>query len=295
MFHVEQTQLHLKEEQDKVYIKTKDFLVSGEEFSLIHNSKHGYLETHPQPPEDKLSLYYESEDYISHVDNKHGLLAFLYRSVKKYTLQRKINLANNLSDKKGRLLDIGSGTGDFLLTAKNRGWKILGVEPNQKARARAKTKNIDCVASIADLRGQKFDVISLWHVLEHMPDLENTIEQILDMLDPGGHLIIAVPNFNSFDARYYEKFWAAYDVPRHLWHFSRRSMKSLFEPRLYQKKIAPMMFDSFYVSLLSEKYQSGRQFSLRAFWIGLRSNLSAWCTKEYSSLIYCYQKPISGN
>ena len=127
-------------------------------------------------------------------------------------------------------------------------------------------------------------------MLEHLPDLENTIIAIQELLTPNGILIVAVPNYNSFDANYYKGFWAAYDTPRHLWHFSQKAMRKLFSKNIKLLKIQPMLFDSFYVSLLSEKYKTGNSFSLKALWIGLWSNISALKTKEYSSLIYCYKK-----
>lgn len=289
MFHVEQEKDLGLNNQDKGLV-IKDFLVSGEEFSLSKNEEHGFLQTYPQPDVDDLSKYYESDAYISHTDSKKGLMAFLYQQVKGYALRKKVSIIKKLNSGTGSLLDIGAGTGDFLKSAQKKGWKISGVEPSEKAREIASEKKIILKESIDAVNGQKFDVVTLWHVLEHLPDLEANIQKIESMVADGGTLIIAVPNFNSRDAIHYQNFWAAYDVPRHLWHFSQNSMRSIFSSDFKLVKTMPMLFDAFYVSLLSEKYKTGNGFSLRAFWVGLRSNLAAMKSTEYSSLIYCFQK-----
>ncbi len=280
----------MKNTQKSIYLKTKDFLVTGEEFSLLYDQEREMLITSPQPAIENLSKYYESEEYISHTDSKKGLVSFLYQIVKKRALQKKLNLIASLNNGTGNLLDIGAGTGDFLKQAKSKSWKISGVEPNGSARNLAQEKGVILKESITDFKGKKFDVITLWHVLEHLPNLEETISKIENLLKPGGILIIAVPNYKSFDATYYKSNWAAYDVPRHLWHFSRKSMEVLFSKDMELEKIKPMIFDSYYVSLLSEKNKTGKQNLIKAFFIGLRSNFSAWTTGEYSSLIYCFKK-----
>ncbi len=280
----------MRKKQEHIPIKVKDFLVSGEEFSLVPNAQFGFLETHPQPRPEDISFYYESEDYISHTDASKGVLAFLYQWVKKYSLRKKVKLIDQLnSSNKGSLLDIGAGTGEFLKVASEKGWNITGVEPNKKAIAFARTKNIELQESLDGLVGRKFDVVTLWHVLEHLPDLKKTLQKIESFVKKGGSLVIAVPNFNSLDAKHYQEFWAAYDVPRHLWHFSQESMQLIFSSEMKLEKTKPMVFDSFYVSLLSEKYKTGKKFSLKAFVVGLRSNVSAWRSGEYSSLMYCFK------
>lgn len=272
------------------HLKIKDFLVSGEKFSLTENEEHGFLETRPQPKAEELSKYYESDAYISHTDSKKGLLAFLYQQVKRYSINKKVGLIKKLNTATGSLLDIGAGTGDFLKAAQDKGWNIFGIEPSEKAREIASEKNIQLKESIDEVLGEKFDVVTLWHVLEHLPNLESSIQKIESLIADGGILIIAVPNFNSRDAIHYKNFWAAYDVPRHLWHFSQSSIRSIFSSELKLVETKPMLFDAFYVSLLSEKYKTGKGFSLRAFWVGFRSNLAAMKSKEFSSLIYCFKK-----
>jgi len=270
--------------------KVKDYLVTGETFELIYDSEKEMLITNPKPATENLFKYYESEDYISHTDSKKGIVSYLYQTVKKRALQKKVTLINFLNNGSGSLLDIGAGTGDFLKQAQEANWKVSGVEPNEGAKKLAEEKGINLQESINDLNGKTFDVITMWHVLEHVPNLEETISTIEKLLKPEGTLIIAVPNYKSFDAKYYKEHWAAYDVPRHLWHFSQTSMRKLFSENLQLVKTKPMVFDSFYVSLLSEKNKTGKQNLIKAFFVGMRSNLSAWNTKEYSSLIYCFKK-----
>jgi 2-polyprenyl-3-methyl-5-hydroxy-6-metoxy-1,4-benzoquinol methylase len=278
--------------KQNVYITTKDYLVSGETFDLVLNSDKDILITSPSPQTEDLAKYYESDSYISHTDSQKGAIAFLYQKVKKHALKKKLQLVGQLQKEKGCLLDIGTGTGEFIYEAKKNGWKISGIEPNDGARNLAKKKGVHLENSIDAFVGQKFDVITLWHVLEHLPDLDSTLEKIESLLNENGTVLIAVPNYNSYDAKFYNIYWAAFDVPRHLWHFSQSFMKTLFSPKLKLVKTKPMLFDSFYVSLLSEKYKSGATFSLKAFFIGLWSNILAWRSSEYSSLIYCYKKQL---
>lgn len=276
--------------EEKIYLSTKDFLVSGESFELIYDSEFDFLKTFPQPNVEELSKYYESQEYISHTDEKRDLFSKLYQLVKKWSLQKKTKLIFDQNNGVGTLLDIGAGTGDFLRIAKEKGWQVQGTEPNKKASKLALEKGIELKPLLNDFEGKHFDVVTLWHVLEHIPNLEETILKLSALVKPNGTLIIAVPNFKSFDANHYGKFWAAFDVPRHLWHFSKESIKKLFAENFELEKVEPMIFDSFYVSLLSEKYKTGNKFSLKAIWIGLKSNLKAQHTKEYSSHIYCFRK-----
>jgi 2-polyprenyl-3-methyl-5-hydroxy-6-metoxy-1,4-benzoquinol methylase len=270
-----------------VYIKVQDHSVSKENFELLLDPELELLKTHPQPELEKLGAYYESEDYISHTDAKRSLFEKIYHWVKSYSLKKKVGIINFYQPKKGRLLDIGAGTGDFLVTAKTAGWQVTGIEPNENAKKLAISKGVSFENTVESIQNQQFDVITMWHVLEHVPDVVKQINELKRLLTPDGTLIIAVPNYKSFDAQHYGAFWAAYDVPRHLWHFSKTSVEKLVSrEKMKVVKILPMIFDSFYVSLLSEKYKNGRMNFVSAFWIGLRSNLKAKRTKEYSSHIY---------
>ncbi len=271
----------------KHFLTVKDYSVSGETFDLYLDETFDMLITHPQPSLENLGKYYESEDYISHTDNKRSLFEKLYHFIKTIALKNKLNLINSLQPNKGRILDIGAGTGEFLSVAKNDGWEIIGVEPNERAKSIAINKGISFVEHTSELENQSIDVISMWHVLEHVPDLDKQIKELKRLLKPTGTLIIAVPNFKSFDAKHYGKFWAAYDVPIHYWHFSKTAIKLIFEKEaILLEKILPMKFDSFYVSLLSEKYKSGKMNFIKAFFIGLQSNVKASQNFEYSSHIY---------
>lgn len=271
------------------YLKTKDYTVTGETFELLYDPELEMLITSPQP--EDLKKYYESESYISHTDANENFVDRIYQRVKKISLQKKIKLVDRYSNRKKSLLDVGAGTGDFLAMAQQKGWTVSGVEPNVKAKNKAQQKGIALQQNLDELQGRQFQVISLWHVLEHLPNLEEQISKLKDLLLEDGVLVIAVPNFKSFDAKHYQNFWAAYDVPRHLWHFSKTAIEQLFAKHgMELVNTKPMVFDAFYVSLLSEKYKTGKQNLLKAFYIGLRSNCKAWRSKEYSSQIYVLKK-----
>jgi len=269
------------------FIECKDHTVSGEDFKLYHDKTHDMLITFPKPDNQNLSKYYESEDYISHTDSKRSLFEKLYHIVKNYSLTKKVKLITRLNNGVGNLLDVGAGTGDFLAYAKKSHWSVQGIEPNESARVLAKSKDVQLDSESSAFVSNSFDVITMWHVLEHVPDLDTQIKELKRLLKPGGYLIIAVPNFKSYDANYYKSYWAAYDVPRHLWHFSKKSIRKLFsKEHVFLENVIPMKFDSFYVSLLSEKYKNGKMNFLKSFWVGCVSNIKAKRTKEYSSHIY---------
>ena len=270
----------------KHFLNVKDYSVSQETFELLHDEELDMLITHPQPSLEKLPSYYESVDYISHTDGNKSLFEKMYQFVKSIALKNKLKSINSQSQK-GRILDIGAGVGDFLSVAKNDGWQTIGIEPSDKAKAIAKNKGVSFVESLSELESNSFDVITMWHVLEHVPDLENQIKELKRLIKPTGTVIIAVPNFKSYDAAHYGNFWAAYDIPIHLWHFSKTAIQKLFaKENLELVKVLPMKFDSFYVSLLSEKYKTGKMNFIKAFYIGLKSNWKGNQNSEYSSHIY---------
>ena len=272
------------------YLKVKDHSVSGEEFQLIFNEDTEILETFPAPNEDQLSKYYKSEDYISHTDSKRNLFERVYHIIRSRALKKKLRLINSFGNESKQLLDVGCGTGDFLKIALTDGWTVTGIEPNEQARKIANVKtnqNVFEINHLDNLKEHSFDVITLWHVLEHLPKLDTHIQLFRKLLKPNGLLIIAVPNYKSYDAAHYKEFWAAYDVPRHLWHFSRKSINKLFQKENFTLiKTIPLIFDAYYVSLLSEKFKTGYMNPLKAFWIGWRSNLKGNRSKEYSSHVY---------
>ena len=270
------------------YLSCTDHSISKESFDLFLDSNNDFLVTRPLPEGESISKYYESDQYISHTDNSSSLMDRVYQWVRSYTLKQKLQLINSFKTKEKSILDVGAGTGDFLNACQKNGWKIDGVEPNKGAKTIAESKLGSALYSdLANLKDMKYDVISLWHVLEHVPDLNNTMVKLQELLDANGRVIIAVPNHKSHDASYYKNFWAAYDVPRHCWHFSQSSMHTLCRKfGLEVERILPMKFDAYYVSLLSEKYRTGRMNPLRAFLRGFISNYKAKRTSEYSSLIY---------
>lgn len=279
------------EKTTEVYLSCKDYTVSQKEFQLVWNAEKDILITHPQPSLEELPSYYKSEDYISHTDSSKSIFDKAYQSVKKMMLSQKLKLINSFATEEKTILDIGAGTGDFLQYISMHNWKVSGVEPNEKARNLAKSKNLNLLKDLSSFNNEKFDVITLWHVLEHIPNLKEQIEQFHHLLKPNGVLVIAVPNFESYDAKYYKEYWAAYDVPRHLWHFSKQGIKRLFTKyNFVQKSIHPLWFDSFYVSLLSEKYKNKSPNYFKAFKVGLKSNFKAKSTQNYSSHIYTFQK-----
>lgn len=266
------------------YLICKDYLVSNESYRVMKNDQLEMLVTSPVPP--KLEKYYESNEYRSHNSSNYTALNLLYNWVKKQSFKRKKALFNNAIKNK-IILDIGAGTGDFLLYCKNQGLDIAGVEPNEKARIKAQSKGVTLQDSLNKIDKKKFDIITLWHVLEHLPNLYESLARIKTLLSEKGQLFIAVPNFKSYDAQYYQEFWAAYDVPRHLWHFSQESIQAIFSSvNMKLTKVHPLKYDSFYVSLLSEKNKTGKNNFIKAFLVGLQSNLKAKRSKEYSSLIY---------
>ena len=280
------------------HLSVKDHSVSGKEFQLLENETYGFLETFPRPNEYQLPEYYKTDDYISHTDSRRNLFEMVYHAVRNVSLKRKLKLINSLSQsrdngnntRKKILLDIGCGTGDFLQTVQRDAWSVFGIEPNERAReiANKKTKgSVSGVEQLVKFKSHSFDVITLWHVLEHLPNLESQLSEFKRLLKPNGTLVIAVPNYKSYDALYYKDFWAAFDVPRHLWHFSQESMSKLVSTQNFKIiKTLPMTFDSYYVSMLSEKYKKGSLNIFNAFRVGWLSNNKAKRSGEFSSLIY---------
>lgn len=194
---------------------------------------------------------------------------------------------------KGKLLDIGCGTGEFLAYNKHLGWTVRGVEVNPKARAQAEAQlQLPVSESLHALPNDTtFQAITLWHVLEHLADLKESCRKIIDLLAPGGAIFVAVPNCASYDAEYYGKYWAGYDVPRHLYHFTPDSMQKLWHSfGMRVEAVLPMPLDAYYVSMLSEKHKTGKNNMLKASWLGLRSNQKASASGNYSSLIYIIRK-----
>jgi 2-polyprenyl-3-methyl-5-hydroxy-6-metoxy-1,4-benzoquinol methylase len=282
-------------------LSAEDYTVSHERFEIRECKDCTIRFTQNIPGVNEIGLYYQSENYISHSDTNEGIINKLYHKVRNHTLIQKRNVVEKITAKPtGNVLDVGCGTGAFLHTMQRSGWEITGLEPDATARKKAKelyNLNLYNSEKLFSLPPESFDAITMWHVLEHVHELHNYIKKLKELLKPGGKLFIAVPNYTSYDAKVYKEFWAAYDVPRHLYHFSPASMyKLLSEYNMQVDMIKPMWYDSFYVSMLSEKYKTGKSNILRAFIVGAISNLKALFDKEKcSSVIYIASpQPLSG-
>ena len=277
MFHVE---------QNKTYIEVVDHFLTKEKFKIQKTSVPGLLQTIPTPTKEDIIKYYKSERYISHNSRKKELFFFFYRFLRSINFYIKYRF---LSSTKNNLnvLDFGSGEGYFLNKLKKKGIKACGVDSSATTSLTAVYESIFA----EQLNSQKFSHITAWHSIEHVHELEKTISRMYDLLDEKGIIIVCVPNYLSFDARYYKRFWAAYDVPRHLWHFDKKSLKEVFENKGFKLvKSSPMILDAYYVSILSESYKKSTLKILKSIFVGTISNSLALFSKEYSSNIFVFKK-----
>lgn len=268
-----------------------DYTVSHKTFHVKRCINCELAITTPRPELNELGNYYESEDYISHSGKTSGGIGTLYKIARSYALNWKKDIITKFNTGT-TALDFGCGTGDFLHTLQKNGWRVEGVEPSEVARTKASELNNQKIHSdINEIENKTFDVITAWHVMEHVHDLHATLLKLKTHLAKSGTLLIAVPNYQSQDSSVYKNYWAGYDVPRHLWHFSKKSMTQLLELHGFKlQKVIPMKLDSYYISLLSEKYKNRNRVTLpglvRAFSNGFISNLKAKSQTNHSSLIY---------
>lgn len=276
-----------------LFLSLSDYFLSGETFDIVQCNQCSFRFTNPRPPDHELGRYYESQEYISHSNTKNGLFSTLYQSIRRRTIRSKFHLISGLSNGKS-ILDIGCATGELIHYFAYRGWKVTGIEPNEKARQFARDQyqlKVEDENYLATALPGSFDVVTMWHVLEHVPDINARIEEVRSVLKDDGVLFIAVPNPDSWDAGYYGKYWAGYDVPRHLHHFTKNAMHQLLKNHgLIVTGEIPMKYDSFYVSLLSEKYLHGKRKWIAAFVSGIRSNIKAGEENNYSSMIFVVKK-----
>jgi 2-polyprenyl-3-methyl-5-hydroxy-6-metoxy-1,4-benzoquinol methylase len=273
------------------FLVAKDHLLSSEEFTLIKCNSCGFVFTQNVPSPDKIGAYYQSQDYVSHSDTRKGLMNKLYHLARNYMLGKKFRMVRKVAKGK-KLLDIGCGTGYFPAYMKRKGYEAVGVEVDEKARNFASKEFGLTVHSPDEFLnnglGQKFDVITLWHVLEHLDDFNNYIEKMLEHLEKDGSLVIALPNCSSLDARFYKEFWAGYDVPRHLWHFTPSTFNILAKNHnLELVKMKRLPLDPFYNSMLSEKYRKNKLYMFAGLIIGKLAYLeSLFNLKKSSSIVY---------
>lgn len=285
-----------KSENTRQYIKLKDYFLTKEDFEIFECDDCKLLFTTPRPSSSEIVRYYKSDEYLSHNENQKGLMPCLYNWVKKRNIKNKFKVAfadNYLQRDKTRLLDYGCGIGDFLRFAQRRGCNVYGCDLSADARTLATKKlRVEIVEpnALSSLPDWRFDVITLWHVFEHVDDLELIVNQFHRLLADNGRLVIAVPNYKSYDAELYGDKWAAYDVPRHLNHFHKESLENVLKGKFALKKIKPMKWDAFFISMMSEKYLPNGKPMLNGFLNGIKSNIKARKTGEYSSLIYVFDK-----
>lgn len=277
-------------------LAAKDYTVSQQIFSIHACTRCGFRFTADAPDSNAIGKYYAAESYISHTNTQKGFINQLYHLVRSFTLQTKRRLVLQSAKKStGNLLDVGAGTGFFVEAMIQAGWQVTGLEPDETARQNAKQRAGVTLASpemLWSLPPASFDVITLWHVLEHVHDLKGYLQRFHQLLKPNGTLIIAVPNYTSGDAQYYGEYWAAYDVPRHLYHFSPESMEALLQNHQFQQPtLKPMWFDAYYVSMLSEQYKTSHNRPIMGALQGMLSNCKAFFNRrKTSSLIYTTNK-----
>lgn len=274
-------------------MKVKDYFLTQEEFELFQCDHCGLVFTVPRPTPEVIGNYYKSDEYYSHQQNSKGFIPKIYERVKSINLRGKVAMAT--SDMvKGRLLDIGCGVGDFLLQVKKLGWEVMGIEPSEQAANIAQSRLGFTPLKPTDykkLPDQSFDVITMWHVLEHVDDLKSQTKELKRLLRPGGRLVIALPNYQSFDCQYYNDKWAAWDVPRHLNHFTQDCLQGILNANDFKYlDTQRLIWDAYYISFLSEKYLGHSLPLIRGAWVGLKSNYKARRSGMYSSLVYRYEK-----
>lgn len=275
------------------YMKTLDHFLTQQEFTIVKCVYCGFLFLNPRPTKNEIGKYYESQEYISHSNKKNGILNKLYHLIRSINHKKKYQIITSYI-KEGSILDIGCATGEFLNFFKGKNWYTTGVEPNENALNFAKENyglNVYDEEFLNRTDTEKYDVITMWHVLEHVHDINQRIEQVKNLLNNNGILVIAVPNPESYDAQKYQEFWAGFDLPRHLYHFSQKCLEQLLKNYNFNLiKTYPMKYDAYYVSLLSEKYKTGKKNILKAFISGYQSNIQAKKNQEnFSSVIYVFK------
>lgn len=276
-------------ENHKTWLESKDYSASKEDFKIVQCDDCGFKFTNPIPHENEIGAYYKSEHYISHTDSNRGLMNKVYKWVRNRAIKNKEQLIAKASPGKN-LLDIGCGTGDFLKYCNENKWNCLGLEPDEDARNIALSKGVESqdITQLKNIESNSMDCVTMWHVLEHVYHLQADLDQIYRVLRTGGILVLALPNHSSWDAKKYGKFWAAYDLPIHLYHFVPNDIRNIAQQKSFDlEKILPMKWDAYYVSMLSNEHQGKNKWT--GLINGFRSNMKA-NNETYSSQIYVLRK-----
>lgn len=279
-------------ENTKLYLKLKDEFLTKESFEIHECKACGLLFTETRPDSSQIGRYYASENYLSHQENKKGFIPRLYERVKSVNLKNKWKMSTE-GMAVGKILDIGCGVGDFLHTMESKGWETTGIEPSKEAQAIARKRmkaQLFSPEEIEQLQDQSFDLITMWHVLEHVEDLNNELTELKRLIKPNGRIVIALPNYKAYDAQYYKQYWGAYDVPRHLNHFNKKTITKIFNTKgLELKKTDKLVWDAYYISYLSEQYKKHHLALMRGSFRGWISNCKARCSGEWSSMVYVFE------
>ncbi len=293
--HIEECPICRQEKFSRKFF-CEDYFVSHEKFAVYSCDACQFVFTQDIPSEEVIAHYYKAPDYVSHSDTKKGLINSAYHLVRKKMILRKVKLVEK-NHAVGRLLDVGCGTGYFAGAMKQKGWEVTGIEPSVSAAELARDKfGLDVMPSqkLFELPDKQYDIITLWHVLEHMGNLNDSMAQFSRLLKDDGVMIIAVPNVDSYDANKYKEYWAAFDVPRHVWHFSPETLNHLAQNHGFKiTNIKPMPFDAFYISMLSEKYKKSKIPAIKGVIIGFISYLICLFNKKKSSSLIYVLKNIS--
>ena len=280
-------------DKTQIHLWVKDLFLTQEAFEIHECLKCGLLFTEPRPKPDEIGKYYQSDEYYSHKENKKGFIPRIYESVKKVNLKRKVSMAT-AGLQVGKMLEIGCGVGDFIQEMEEKGWDCTGIEPSKDAKTIAEKRvnaRLYDPEEISTLPDESFDLITMWHVLEHVDDLKDEIQQLQKLLKKGGRLVLALPNFKSHDAQYYKEYWAAYDVPRHLNHFCRETIHKIFTKNGFVlKKTDKLIWDAYYISYMSEKYENHKLPLMKGLFRGWISNCKARKSGEWSSLVYVLER-----
>ncbi|MFA9212646.1 MAG: class I SAM-dependent methyltransferase [Candidatus Methylacidiphilales bacterium] len=274
----------------------KDFVATNESFDITRCKKCSFLFTNPRPDSTEIGKYYQSDKYVSHAGKKEGLgiMYKIYDIVRNYNIKQKLDLIKNYHNS-GKLMDLGCGLGYFLDGAvKDKTYHCVGVDVSEEAINYVKDTfgyKVFNENELDSFQENSFEVITQWHVMEHVHYLNERMIQLYKLLKPDGTMFIAVPNSNSWDAKNYKEFWDGYDVPRHLYHFNQNSFKLLMEKHGFKiVETKPLLFDAPYISMRSETHKQNNLTMIRGAINGLISNNYANSNGDYSSLLFVVKK-----